>query len=289
MSRSKVAFAVAKDFPLLDDDRQVVDELHSLNIKVDAVIWDDHTVNWEDYAIVIIRSPWDYFQKIETYYNWVKQFINTKTQLLNPPQVVLNNIDKHYLLEFEQLGIPIIPTFLVEKDVVINLYDLLLSKNWDQIVIKPTVSAGAWETWRSDLSSAADDQDKFQSQVQKHAVLIQPFVPEIQSEGEWSVIYIDGKYSHSVLKSAKAGDYRIQEEHGGTTKAVEPGKDILRQTQTVIDTQPEELLYARVDGIIRDGQFLLMELEINEPSLFFEFSESSAKDFANAIVRRMSY
>jgi len=108
-------------------------------------------------------------------------------------------------------------------------------------------------------------------------------MPEIQSEGEWSVIYINGEYSHSVLKSVKGKDFRIQEEFGGTTKFVEPTRDILKQTQKIMDLQQEALLYARVDGVIRDGQFLLMELEVNEPSLFFEFSQSAVEMFAQAV------
>ncbi len=282
----KIAFATSSEIPnLLTDDLLVVEKLAFQGIQVLPAVWDDKSVNWSEFAAVIVRSPWDYFLKADAYFQWVQSFLNKNsgTKLLNPPQAILNNIDKRYILDFEQQGIAIIPTHCVEKDTQASLKDILEMHSWDKVVIKPVVSAGAYGTWRSNLDKSEKHQEKFAEQITREAIFIQPFMPEIQSEGEWSIMYFNGKYSHSVLKSVAGDDFRIQEEFGGTTKAVEATADILKQTQKIMDLQIEPLLYARVDGVIRDGQFLLMELEINEPSLFFEFSESGVENFVEAV------
>ena len=286
----KIAFATSSDNKnLLEDDLLVVNKLALQDIHVVPAVWNDKSVNWSGFSTVIVRSPWDYFLKGDEYFQWVQSFLkeNTNTKLLNPPQAILDNIDKRYLLEFEQLGIPIIPTELVEIGSSTSLNSLLIKRAWDKVVIKPVISAGAYGTWRSNVEKSTHDQDKFVEQISRETVFIQPFMPEIQSEGEWSIMYFNGEYSHSVLKSVKGDDFRIQEEFGGTTKAVEPTVEILKQTQKIMDLQKEPLLYARVDGVIRDGQFLLMELEINEPSLFFEFSEKGVENFSEAVCENL--
>ena len=282
----KIAFATSSDNKnLLEDDLLVADQLTMQGLSVVPAVWNDKSVNWSEFDAVIVRSPWDYFLKGDAYFQWIQSFLkdNSKTKLLNPPQAILDNIDKRYLLEFEQQGIPIIPTELVELGSKASLHSLIKKRNWDKVVIKPVISAGAYGTWRCSLEKSTHDQEKFAEQISRETVFIQPFMPEIQSEGEWSIMYFNGKYSHSVLKSVKGNDFRIQEEFGGTTKTVEPTVEILKQTQKIMDLQKEPLLYARVDGVIRDGQFLLMELEINEPSLFFEFSEIGVDNFVGAI------
>ena len=285
-----IAFATSSEFKnLLEDDLLVAKQLAMHNIQVVPAVWDDQSIDWSDYDAVIVRSPWDYFLKGDAYFQWIKSFLNnSNTKLLNPPQAILDNIDKRYLLEFEQQGITIIPTYCVEKDTQTNLKSILEKYSWDKIVIKPVISAGAYGTWRCSLDKAEQEQDKFAEQFSRETVFIQPFMPEIQSEGEWSIIYFNGEYSHSVLKSVTGDDFRIQEEFGGTTKAIEPTANILKQTQKIMDLQKERLLYARVDGVIRDGQFLLMELEINEPSLFFEFSEKGVEMFSKAVINFLS-
>ncbi len=286
----KIAFATSSDFPnLLEDDLLIAQKLALHNIQVVPAIWDDKSINWSDFSAVIVRSPWDYFLKGDDYYQWVQSFLHehSQTTLLNPPKTILENIDKRYLLDFEQQGIAIIPTHCVEKNTAANLKDILKLRSWDMVVIKPVISAGAYGTWRSNLNTSESDQEKFAEQISRETVFIQPFMPEIQSEGEWSIMYFNGEYSHSILKSVTGNDFRIQEEFGGTNKAVEPCSEILKQTQKIMDIQKEPLLYARVDGVIRDGQFLLMELEINEPSLFFEFSEKAIDMFSQAILKKL--
>jgi len=211
----KIAFATSSEFPnLIKDDLLVVNKLAAYGIQAVPAIWDDPTVNWSQFAAVIVRSPWDYFLKPDNYYQWIKSFLNNKTKLLNSPQAILDNIDKRYLLDFEQQGIAIIPTICVEQGDEQELETILKQQAWDQVVIKPVISAGAYGTWRSSADKSKQDQEKFTSQIAKETIFVQPFMPEIQSEGEWSIIYFNGQYSHSILKSVKGQDFRIQEEFG---------------------------------------------------------------------------
>ncbi|NNC96705.1 MAG: hypothetical protein HKN88_01405 [Gammaproteobacteria bacterium] len=288
MTQATIAFAVAEAYPLCEDDQLAVDALNEIGFVVDAQIWNDPDVNWDDYPVVVVRSPWDYFYKSEQYRVWVESFQkNNNTHLLNSPEAILANIDKAYLLEFEQQGIPIVPSVLLEQGSQENLPGILLKQNWNKVVIKPSISGGAWKTWCCDRDLAPAKQQKFTQQLQEHAVLIQPFLPEIVDHGELSVIFFNGKYSHSVLKKAKARDFRVQDVHGGSSEAIEPSPDTIKQCERVLATQKSELLYARVDGIIRNDTFLLMELEINEPSLFFAYSSTAPKAFASAVKAQL--
>jgi len=282
---TSIAFVTSKDHPnLLNDDLLVVEHLKNSNIQVVPTIWNDDSINWDNFPLVVIRSPWDYFYHPIAYKNWLESFKTSKAKLLNPPQSILDNVDKRYILDLKKLNIPIIPTHLVKQGSKLSLESLIKTNNWDEVVIKPVISAGAYGTWRSNLKKSKHDETLFSQQIAKETVFIQAFMPEIQTEGEWSIIYINDKYSHSILKKVSGNDFRIQEEFGGINQAVEPSSEVIKQTQKIIDIQKEKLLYARVDGIIRNGQFLLMELEINEPSLFFEFSEKGIKNFCQAIA-----
>jgi len=133
-----IAFATSKDFPnLLSDDRLIVDKLKDYGISVNPVIWNDKSINWEQFDVVVVRSPWDYYYHPEDYKSWLSSFLHSKTKLLNPPQTILDNVDKRYLLDLEQQGIAIIPTALVTEGSQQSLELLIQQNNWDKIVIKP--------------------------------------------------------------------------------------------------------------------------------------------------------
>jgi signal peptidase I len=284
MNIPSVAFVTSSEYPdLLQDDLLVVEKLKQKNIYVEPVIWNDDTVDWNGFDAIVIRSPWDYFLKPLQYTKWIESFLDSDIKLMNPAKAILANIDKRYLLDLEKMGVAIIPTVYLTQGSSVQLTEIQNQHNWEQLVVKPVISGGAYGTWRNNSGTAEDDQNKLSEQLAVQSLLIQPFMPEIQSEGEWSIIYINGEYSHSVLKKAKGKDFRIQEEHGGKTYYETPDINILEQTQKIIDLQSQDLLYARVDGVVRNGQFLLMELEINEPSLFFSYSDSAVERFANAI------
>jgi glutathione synthase/RimK-type ligase-like ATP-grasp enzyme len=157
-----------------------------------------------------------------------------------------------------------------------------------EIVVKPTQSAGAWRTLRINRDNAVDHEAELGEWRAKQTFLAQAFMPEIVSEGEWSLVFFDGEYSHSLLKRAKHGDFRVQSDHGGTVEAQTATLAMQDQAQSILRSLKAMPLYARVDGVIRDGQFMLMELELIEPELFLEVDTRAAARFASAIQARLT-
>jgi hypothetical protein len=271
---------------ITDDDRLVADLLRERGVEVISVVW-DAPLDRSRFDRVIIRSTWDYHLKPDRYIGWLQGFLPESGRLWNPPQAVLANLDKRYLLEMAMRGVDVVPTYVQSAGHYAVLREILDRCQWDEVVIKPAVSASGFGTWRTSRAAAADDQDRFVEQVRSRDVLIQPYMPEVAMKGEWSLVFFSGRYSHAVLKRPATGDFRVQRHLGGTTIRAEPASDLVAQAETVLATVEHSLLYARVDGIERQGRFVLMELEINEPFLFLGYSDKAAQRFADAIMDRL--
>jgi glutathione synthase/RimK-type ligase-like ATP-grasp enzyme len=281
-----VAFATYEQSPeLTDDDRLVADVLRRRDVDVHPVVWDAAGVDWPRFDRVIIRSTWDYHVKSSPYEAWVRSFLSRPNQLWNPPAVVLANLSKRYLIELARQGVNVVPTLCIEAGDGPPLLDIIERHGWDEVVIKPAVSASGRGTWRSSRAAAEGDQERFAGQSRAHDVLVQPYCPEVASYGEWSMVFFDGEYSHAVLKKPAEGDFRVQRHLGGTPVAAVPNAGLLAQASAIVQKVGGPVLYARVDGIARDGDFVLMELELNEPFLFLSLSDGAAARFAAAIVR----
>lgn len=267
------------------DDRLVADALERRGFHVTAAAWNDAAVDWRQFGSVVIRSPWDYHVDHDRYAAWLRRCKTEQVNLWNPAAAVLANIDKRYIAGFADADVPIVPIEYVERGRSVSLRTLLERRNWPRAVVKPAVSASAYGTWRTSIETAAADQRQLDDEVMRRSLLVQPFADEIVTTGEWSVVFFDGDYSHAVLKKPASGDFRVQEELGGHGEPRDPSAEIVEQARRVLSHAPGPLLYARVDGIERDGEFVLMELEINEPFLYIASSSGAANRFADAIVR----
>ena len=282
----RIAFVTCERLPEIhEDDRLVADALQRLGFQVTAAVWNDPAVDWRQFASVVIRAAWDYHLDEARYTAWLRRCEREGVNLQNPPATVLANIDKRYLADFADAGVAIVPIEYVDRGQRQSLRTLLERRNWTRAVVKPAVSASADGTWRTSLATAAADQMLLDEEVMRRSLLVQPFAEEIVTLGEWSVVFFDGEYSHAVLKKPAAGDFRVQEELGGHGEPRDPSPAIVEQARSVLAHAAGPLLYARVDGIERNGQFVLMELEINEPFLYLGSSGGAAKRFADAIVR----
>jgi hypothetical protein len=186
------------------------------------------------------------------------------------------------LLDLEASGTPIVPTAWFERGSSVDLATCMAERGWHEAVVKPAISLSAHETWIATQASAAADTTRAQRIVEGSGLLVQPFVREVQVEGEWSFMYFDRVFSHAVIKLPASGDFRVQNDHGGT-----PSSELLEQASAVLKRVDGDLLYARVDGVVVDNQFLLMELEVIDPSLFLRHSGSAPASFARAIVSRL--
>lgn len=282
----RIAFVTSERQPdLHDDDRLVAEALRRQGFRVTAAVWSDPGLDWRQFASVIIRATWDYHLDHHRYLAWLRRCQAEQVNVWNPPSAVSANIDKRYLAEFASAGIDIVPIEYVKRGETRSLRALLGSHNWARAVVKPAVSASAYGTWRTSLATADTDQTRFAREVRQRSLLVQPFADEIVTTGEWSIVFFDGEYSHAVLKKPSPGDFRVQEELGGHAEPQDPSLEIVEQARRVVSQVPQPLLYARIDGIERDGGFVLMELEINEPFLYIGSSSGAAERFANAIVR----
>lgn len=285
----RIAFATHNGFPTLtDDDQLAADALVKQGIKVDAALWTDSKVSWSNYSAVVIRSCWDYHLKSNEFRSWLDELEKKQAVLWNPINIVRWNMDKTYLNDLQEKGISVLDTIWLQNGEKNNLVDLMRQKNWKQAVIKPMISAAANDTETVSLDEAGQYQKDFEALLEKGGVIIQDFAEEIQMCGEWSLIFFNKQYSHAVIKRPQNGDFRVQRDFGGTAHPMEAPLRLIDQAQSILDGIESNLLYARVDGIERDGQLFLMELELIEPHLFFEMHSQAADRFADALIETMS-
>jgi glutathione synthase/RimK-type ligase-like ATP-grasp enzyme len=232
---------------------------------------------------LIVRNTWDYYKEADAFRDWLDAVEKTGVPMFNPVQVVKDNMHKFYLKRFQEKGITIIPTLFSSATTPVK-WEMLQAQGWDKVVIKPAISAGSFltQTYTTDTLTP----EAYYEVVSQGDWLIQPYLPEITTEGELSMIFFNGTFSHAVLKKPKAGDFRVQRQYGGLYQRVDPTPELL-QLAHQIATLENELLYARVDGVMIQGKFHLMELELIEPDLYFEFGEDIRKRFVESVIARI--
>lgn len=287
-SERVIALATSSNVPeLTGDDRLLVRALASAGVSAVPAIWDDCRENWHRYAAVVIRSCWDYHLKHGEFLAWLHRLETTGVRVLNSPALVRWNAEKTYLRELAACGVASVPTRWVERDDLISLDAILHAREWDRVVVKPAISASAHETWRASSASAHAAEPRFRLMVTNGEVLVQPFLDVVQSDGEWSLLFYGGVYSHSVLKRPRPGDFRVQREHGGTSEALVPSREMIAAARGVLRVAEQgrsASLYARVDGCVIERKFVLMELELIEPDLYLRSNDAAPDRLAAALL-----
>lgn len=291
-----IALATYATLPQLATDEQlVIGALSTLGVRAVAAVWDD-PVSWEQFDAVIIRSCWDYHRRPDEFFAWIERVSARGVPIWNPPAMLRWNSRKTYLHDLAIGGVRTVPTLWLAGDgarrSTLSLARILDDTGWDVAVVKPVVSASAHETWKltreeARANGAAHDA-RLQALVAHRGVMVQPFVPEIESDGEWSLQFFDGTFSHAVLKRAAPGEFRVQREFGGTHETVTPDAAILSQAERALRSAPGDSLYARVDGVILRGELVVTELELLEPALFLDAHPDAPARFAAAITRALS-
>ncbi len=271
-------------------DTLLDEPLLALGWKTHTISWRDKQVDWNYYDAVIIRSPWDYQDYAEDFIQVLNTIEESTAHLENSLNTVKWNIDKIYLKSLEADGVNIVPTLWKSNISEILVAELFNQLETEQLVIKPRISANADDTYWLTRDNVLDFYPKLQSAFSKSSFMVQPFMESVINEGEFSLFYFNGVLSHTILKTPKDNDFRVQEEHGGRLTSIEPEQELINQANKTIKAIGVHLqtpLYARVD-FVRDGDtFALMEAELIEPSLYFNMDEDSPKRFANAFSERM--
>ena len=281
----RLALATCAHLPgIHPDDAHLATELIRLDIEPVSCTWSDPAVEWSSFDAVLIRTTWDYFQRYEEFLDWLDRL---PVPTINNTPLLRWNSDKRYLLELAQLGVDIVPCHIVSAA---GLPELLDAMTGQDLVVKPTVSGGAWNTVRGIVGDPGFGR-ALSALPPTHDYLVQAFVPEIARDGEWSLLFFDGVFSHAVLKRAAVGEFRVQSQFGGSIEHIEPDaamRACAKQALAAVGAlgHPDHA-YARVDGVVVDGRFRLMELEMIEPSLFLGARPEAAARLAGTLRRRL--
>ncbi len=262
-------------------DHLLFEPFEKIGWSVEEVSWRNRDVDWNQYEVIVIRSPWDYQQNPDAFLDVLEDIEQSTAVLENSLELVNWNIDKRYLRDLENKGIEIVPSLWREHfdpDEWPNFFEKLKS---NEIIIKPTISAGADDTFRIRESEKEEYSSKLSSIFSDRPFMVQPFMDNIISEGEFSVFFFGDTYSHTILKTPKAKDFRVQEEHGGRLKTVDPEERLLQSARKLLDVITPLPLYSRMDYVrTENNTFAVMELELIEPSLYFNMDPESPQRFA---------
>lgn len=290
-NRPRVALITCEWLPdLFADDKLLVAALETLGIEPVPAVWSRSDIDWMAFDALVIRSPWDYFERLAPFRRWLDARIASGVTMCNAPEILAWNFDKSYLQDLAKHGVELVPTVTIARGATGDEADiaaLARAQGWDEIVVKPKISGGAYRTHRFRLDELPRYAADIAETLQDRGVLVQPFLPEIQRDGELSLLFFDGELSHAVRKRAAAGDYRVQLQFGGTNEDVVISDEIIAQARRCLAHTPGATVYARVDGLMHDGKFLLMELEVFEPLMFLARHPEAAMRFARAIARRL--
>jgi glutathione synthase/RimK-type ligase-like ATP-grasp enzyme len=257
----------------------VADELVARGHRARVEHWDGG-VDWAGYDLVVVRSTWDYFDRLAPFLDWVEE-VASVSRIVNSPNVIRWNSHKGYLGELGARGIPVLPSLALAhgtSDATVRMR----AAGWSEVVVKPAVDGGALRATRG----AAEDpgvSEHLERLVAEGDVIVQPYAPSVEA-GETSLFFFGGELSHAVRKVPKPGDYRVQALHGGAELAHEASAREVELARAAMACAPDELVYARADFIDVDGEPTLMELELIEPDLFLRMAPGSLERYVEALL-----
>ncbi|MCA9712384.1 MAG: hypothetical protein KDK70_41495, partial [Myxococcales bacterium] len=231
---------------ILREDAILTEALAAQGLTAARVDWSRPDVDWGAFRCLLLRTPWDYFDRLDEFSAWLDG-LEGRVPVLNELGTVRWNLDKHYLAELSRRGVPIPPTLFLERGRPVDLAERLAHAGWPQAVLKPAVSGAARHTYRVDRDRAALHQPLLDELVAREAMMLQPFLPDVVARGEVTVVVIDGTCTHAVLKVAKPGDFRVQDDHGGTVHPHAPSPDELELARAAMATISPPPRSARAD------------------------------------------
>lgn len=271
-----------------DEDSELLSFLEHKGLLIKSVTWNDNTINWKEFGLIILKSPWDYHENIVLFYKWLDKIKSLGIKLLNPIDIIKWNSNKRYLRDISKSGLLTVETIYLKKGSQLKIDNSLFKQlNSDKIVVKPCISASAKNTFVVKKNDFSKKSKIINSLLLKEEYLAQPFIEEIINEGEWSFVFFNSKFSHSALKIPKKGDFRVQHSHGGTIEYPKPKLKIIEQVKKYIKIFAKNTLYVRVDGIIKEGNFYLMEIEMIEPYLFLDNKQERMKMYYDGLRELM--
>ncbi len=268
---------------VLLEDELVKAALEQQGLSVDIKSWSDPDFDWSLTKAVLFRTTWDYFDRFDEFTAWLNS-VKTKTRCINDVSTLQWNMDKRYLIELAQKEINSVETHILSKGSEVNLSVIMEKHGFSEAIIKPVVSGAARHTYRVSKSNLEEIQTRLRQLIIEEDFMVQPFQNNILESGELSLMVMNGQFTHAVKKVAAKGDFRVQDDHGGTVHPYSPTQEEIEFAESAIAVCEPKPLYGRVD-IIKDNndQLAIMELELIEPELFFRFHRPAANALAIAV------
>jgi len=270
---------------ILNEDAMLTVALVQHGLTVTRKSWSDSSFDWSTSKYVLFRTTWDYFDRFKQFKKWLEKTAQI-TIFINTINLIKWNLDKHYLQDIQQKDVRVVATYFINKGDTRTLSEIFNTFNITEAVIKPVVSGAARHTYRLNTNNVAEHNAIFRELISNEDMMFQPFQESIITKGEMAFILINGKFTHAVLKRSQLGDFRVQDDFGGTLHDYEPSPEEITFAENAAAACPELPLYARID-VIHDNEGLLavMELEIIEPELWFRRNQEAAQLLAQHIYQ----
>lgn len=287
MPRPRIAIATCADYADLKvDDGLLREELGARGVESAAMVWDREGSGLDGFDACLVRSTWDYHEKHEEFRRWARR-TEAAMPLWNDAATIAWNSDKTYLRQLAGHGVPIVPTVWLGQGEHILLDELLAKQGWVEAVVKPVVDLGARNLIRV-RTGDDESQAALTGTLERHGAMVQPFLPSLGQQGELSLIYIDGNFTHAVRKRPAPGDFRVQSIWGGTVEPAEPSPEHLEIAKRALAQVEPTPLYARID-LVDDlnGRPCLIELELIEPNLYLSTHPPAIATLADVVVARL--
>ncbi len=273
---------------ILDEFNYLKLAIESMGLSVERTYWDNPDYDWSQTRAVVFRTVWDYFERIDEFRDWL-EMVNVQTKLINSLELINWNIDKHYLADLQQKGVAVVPTHFVDSGNHESLSKVCMQRGWKDIVIKPAISGAAFHTYKITSEEKPSKELLFEKLVSERDMMIQPFISTISHMGEASLMVFNGKYTHAILKRAKQGDFRVQDDFGGTVHPYDPTSEEITLAEAAFRACVELPAYGRADIVWdENGNPLLSELEIIEPELWIRNHPPAAVPFAEGILAKLN-
>jgi hypothetical protein len=279
----RIAYVSCAQLPEPDIDEQpLIDGLIAAGHDAQVVAWDDGDVDWAGFDLALVRATWNYAQHLGEFRAWLER-VDAQTRLINPLDTLTWNLHKGYLLELEGAGVPITPSSFFDQQQAASIVPICEERAWSKIVIKPTVSAGSFGTRSFDLCNGESEAAQlfFDEMIQQRDMMIQRYIPSVDTVGETALIVVDGIITHAIEKRPRFDD---QDEEVYLRDSI--SDEMRGMVDKVLNCAGKDYLYARVDVFpAEDGSLMLSELELLEPSLFFPYSSHAVDVFVRGVEK----
>ncbi len=282
-----VVLASCLDLPEPDlDAAPLLAALRAAGVQACVRGWDDPDARWDDARLVVLRATWNYPEHADAFAAWIAQ-VGSCTMLLNGPEVVRWNLHKRYLVELADAGVPTTPTVVLERGSTERLEAVRERHGWDDVVVKPAISAASFRTLRVGRDNRVAGQAHLALLLAERDVLVQPYLTSVEGHGERALVWIDGQLTHAIRKSPR---WDGEDESVSTTAVpISPAEEALAHAAVAVARERGDLLYARIDMAPGpQGHPVVMELELIEPSLFFPQGPHGLVRYVDAVVARLA-